>query len=117
MGVTFFIGRLIEYLYVQASILARENFLQKHSQSTDSLRLSLGHPFLNMSHSITCIVTSMNGFDHSSLRERALVASRLWSQGIGAEYIAQSSVFSNILKEKGLSDSSVSKVCFMMYLS
>jgi hypothetical protein len=108
MGVTFFMGRLIEYAYMEASILARRNFSQINSQSVDCMRLSLGHPFLNTSHSITCIITSMNGFDHNSLRERAIVASRLWSGGIGVEYIAQSSVFSNILKEKGISGSVVS---------
>ena len=104
-------GRLIEYSYMQASILARRTFSQIYSQNIDCMRQSLGHPFLNLSHSITCIVTSMNGFDHNSIRERAIVASRLWSDGIGVEYISQSSVFSNILKEKGgLSGSVVSEV-------
>lgn len=70
------------------------------SQAMDFLRKSLGHP-LDHVKTVRCIVTGVHGMDAASASERLLVASRLWAEGISAEYIPQSGVMISLLKRHG----------------
>ena len=69
-------------------------------QGMDSLRTSLGHPLSFYSYSARCIVSSVHGLDAASSADRYLVASRLWAEGIGAEYLAQSGVLASLLRRQ-----------------
>lgn len=70
------------------------------SQAMDVLRKSLGHP-LDHAKTVRCIVTGVHGMDAACAPERLLVASRLWAEGISAEYIPQSGVMISLLKRHG----------------
>ena len=98
VGVRFFVGKLVERLYLEAAILRNEVHSRGFnpetnygsiSSSLDIMRKSLGHPIQTLNN-IHCIVASFNGFDSASFGDRASVAARLWMEGITAEYFAQS---------------------------
>ena len=102
MGVRFAIGKLVELLYYESTLVDQDSNLDLSQPSLerhgiDFLRRSLGHP-LKMSTSVKCIVASPNGMDSSSSSERLLVAARLWAEGISAEYMPQSGVMLSLLK-------------------
>lgn len=63
----------------------------------DALRQSLGHP-LSLANTVQCVVTGVHGMDATSAPDRLLVASRLWAEGISAEYMPQSGVMISLLK-------------------
>lgn len=105
-GVRFSVGKLVELVYLDAACcnktaidlwneLSQKSSLDK--QGIDILRQSLGHPF-EFAESITVIVCSAHGMDSASTSERLVVASRLWAQGISAEYLPQSGIMLSILK-------------------
>lgn len=52
-----------------------------------------------MQSSIRCIVVGVNALEAADSAERFIVASRLWAEGIAAEYMAQSGVISSVIKE------------------
>jgi len=108
-GVRFSIGKLVELAYLDAALSGendssgegwnKNDLLQKSGldrEVTDVLRRCLGHPF-PYSNSIQCVVASVNGMDASSTSERFLVASRLWAEGVSAEYLPQSGVMLSLL--------------------
>jgi len=109
MGVIFFIGKIVERLYNDSSNSRREALAGhldgaqvnvKHSFSSviETIRLGLAHPFPNAKF-VQCIVVSTNGFDSASIKERAIVASKLWRAGIPTEFLPQGSVFLNVLEQ------------------
>ena len=67
------------------------------SQAMDVLRESLGHP-LPLSTTVRCVVTGVHGMDAATASDRLIVASRLWAEGISAEYIPQSGVMISLLR-------------------
>lgn len=111
VGVRFFIGRIVEHKYLQASS-TRMPFLNSETNQTtpkwasqssgiENIRKSLGHP-LPSSYPVCCIIASGNGMDAASLSERIVVAAHLWSQGISAEYVPQSGVMMSLLRKKNV---------------
>ncbi len=69
VGVRFFVGKFVELIYIDATMLGRQDGNQSgnesrnidtDSQNIDLLRRSLGHP-LNFSKSVHCIVASVHG--------------------------------------------------------
>ena len=75
----------------------------KHSldkYGMEILRTSLGHPLQLCPSSVWCIVSSVHGLDAASSVARLEVASRLWAEGISAEYLAHSGVMSSLLKQQ-----------------
>ena len=120
MGIRFAVGKLVELLYYEATVVdhgdnSSLDVSQMERHGIDFLRRTLGHP-LKMSNSVRCVVASPNGMDSSSSAERFLVASRLWAEGISAEYLPQSGVMMSILKrikEESIRDGSTSvSLCF-----
>jgi histidyl-tRNA synthetase len=126
VGVRISVGRLVELLYNEAmgvversSLDGWNELLQKSSidfQGLEILRQSLGHP-LKYSETVQCIVSSVHGMDSASTKERFMVASRLWQEGISAEYLPQSGVMLSVLKrlrddssEGGASDWSLTEL-------
>lgn len=126
VGVRISIGRLVELVYHEAmaaversSLDGWNELLQKSSidfQGLEVLRQSLGHP-LKYSETVQCIVSSVHGMDSASTKERFMVASRLWQEGISAEYLPQSGVMLSVLKrlrddssEGGASDWSLTEL-------
>lgn len=107
-GVRLFIGAFVERIYVEAALESRIELEHTSALTADSkiLRRALAVPFLTRP-SVQCIVVSMNGFDSTSLPERAMVASHLWAKGISAEYIPHSGVIMSLLR-KNASDSTSS---------
>ena len=102
MGIRFAVGKLVELLYYEATVVdhgdnSSLDVSQMERHGIDFLRRTLGHP-LKMSSSVQCIVASPNGMDSSSSSERFLVAAHLWSEGISAEYMPQSGVMLSLLK-------------------
>lgn len=104
VGVRFFVGKLVELAYVDAAIAKAEtdsseqwNPNESNAQAMDALRQSLGHPLL-LAKTVQCIVTGVHGMDAASASDRLLVASRLWAEGISAEYMPQSGVMISLLK-------------------
>jgi hypothetical protein len=104
-GVRFAIGKLAELLYLDVTLSVSDDnwipseLLQKSSldkQGMDVLRRSLGHP-LNYAETVHCLVASVHGMDAASAPERFLVAARLWSEGVSAEYLPQSGVVLSLL--------------------
>ena len=106
----FSIGKLIEIAYLDAALSSTSSTtegllisdttkfsLDKHG--IDVLRTSLAHPFNLMQSSIRCIVTGANALDGADSFDRFLVASQLWTEGISAEYMAQSGVINSFIKE------------------
>lgn len=106
-GVRFSIGKLVELIYGDATSnvqrLAGDGWNELMQKSTidkpglEVLRESLGHP-LQYSETIQCVVSSVHGMDTASTKERFVVASRLWQEGISAEYLPQSGVMLSLLK-------------------
>jgi len=94
IGVIFFITKMIERMYSDAT---HDKKWQGHS-FVESLRRSIGHPLLDSSIPIQCIVTSESGLDLATCSERAQIASFLWSAGISCEYLAQSGVMLSLLR-------------------
>lgn len=101
-GVRFFIGRIVEQLYLNASLECQrsQESIVNQTLDVDILRKSLAHPFPKNNMLVTCLVASTNGFDSSTLPERIKVASTLWASGISAEYVPHSGVMSTILKQR-----------------
>ena len=64
------------------------------------IRGSLGAPLNAMPQPIQCIVASDNGLDAETAKERFVVTSRLWSEGISCEYLAQSGLMASLLKQQ-----------------
>lgn len=112
-GLIFFIGKMIERIYSDAS---KDDTWQGHSY-VESLRRSIGHPLIDSSVSIQCIVTSENGLDLATCAERASIASHLWTAGIKCEYLAQSGALLSLLRHLRSSSavhewsSSVDRIC------
>lgn len=110
MGVRFSIGKLLEIVYIDASSRssssAFKGWLQTDSNTKftldgkgmDNLRSTLGHPLRTISSSIQCVVSSVHGLDGTSSSDRLVVASRLWAEGISAEYLSQSGVIASLLR-------------------
>jgi hypothetical protein len=103
IGTRIFVRRIIERIYYEASQNAKiESKSIKNSSSNniniESTRRLLGHPNA-VYPNVQCIVVSVNGFDLDSISNRAMVASYLWAAGISAEYVAQSGVMMNLLKQ------------------
>jgi hypothetical protein len=131
VGVRFSIGKLVELVYLDAMRCGTNNTgggggsvsdttklsLDRHGM--DVLRASLGHPFTMMSNHPLSIVSSVHGLDAASSAERFVVASRLWTDGISAEYLAQSGVMASLLtqhrEEAHGSGTSVSGISFIIY--
>lgn len=100
-GVRFAIGKIVEMIYLSATLSRHSALLESGSdilhktstekQSMEVFRQSLGHP-LQFSSTIKVLVASVYGMDEASAPERFSVASRLWNEGIPAEYLPQSSV-------------------------
>ena len=101
-GCVFYIGKMIERIYSDATF----DKGQGHS-FVENLRHSIGHPLFEASIPIQCIVTSENGLDLSTFDERAQVAAILWNAGISCEYMAQSGVMLNILRQFGSDSNSI----------
>ena len=104
VGVRFFIGNIVEMMYDTAALSGRNMYSESSGgsssditkssadkQSMELLRRSLGHP-LQFTSMIRVIVASVHGMDDASIHERFIVASRLWSAGISAEYLPQSGI-------------------------
>ena len=117
VGVRFSIGKLVDSLYVDSMLSlstasadteASHKFVSD-AAGIDLLRKSLGHP-LNFSSSVQVIVASANGMDAASASERLIVASRLWANGISAEYLTHSGVMISLLMPRS-KDESTSSVC------
>jgi len=104
-GVRISVGKMVELVYLEASCTQNNNerwneLAQRSafdSQSIELVRHSLGHP-LQYSETVHCLVVSVHGMDAGSIKERFLVASRLWSEGVSAEYLPQSGVILSLLK-------------------
>ena len=109
-GVRFSIGKLVELIYLDATLSGKidltadkmktTDWIQKSSidrEGLNILRKSLGHP-LAFERSVQCVVASMHGMDAASAPERFYVASRLWTEGVSAEYLTQSGVLLSLLK-------------------
>lgn len=100
----FFIGKLVELAYVDAALAKTEvdnmdqsNPNETNAMAMDNIRHSLGHP-LALTSTVQCIVTGVHGMDAATATDRLLVASRLWTEGISAEYMPQSGVILSLLK-------------------
>mmetsp|Transcript_7742 Transcript_7742/g.19117 ORF Transcript_7742/g.19117 Transcript_7742/m.19117 type:complete len:1794 (-) Transcript_7742:268-5649(-) len=128
VGVRFMIGRLIELFYLEMSfsdkiVLESYDASSKGSNTDpglelDAIRGSLGAPLNAMPQPIQCMVASVNGLDAGTARERFVVSSRLWSEGVSCEYLAQSGLMSSLLKQQreelhgnGTSDWSFEELC------
>ena len=108
VGVRFTIGRLIELIYLETSLsntILLESFDASKGSNTDvryeldAIRGSLGAPLNVMPQPIQCMVASVNGLDATTAKDRFIVASRLWSEGISCEYLAQSGLMASLLKQ------------------
>ncbi len=88
VGVRFYVGKLVELAYLDAT----------NQSAKAGTSASLGYP-LHLCTSVRCVVASVHGMDSASTPERFVVASRLWLEGISAEYLAQSGVMASLLKE------------------
>ena len=110
IGVRFSIGRLIELFYLEMS-LSNKILLKSYDASSkgsnadtghelEVIRGSLGAPLNAMPQPIQCIVASDNGLDSETAKERFVVSSRLWSEGISCEYLAQSGLMASLLKQQ-----------------
>lgn len=127
VGVRFSIGRLVELFYLEMS-LSNKILLKSYDASKGSnadtghelevIRGSLGAPLNAMPQPIQCLVASDNGLDAETAKERFLVSSRLWSEGISCEYLAQSGLMASLLKQQreelkgnGTSDWTFEELC------
>jgi hypothetical protein len=107
-GVRFLIGSFVERVYKEAALesIIESQHIKALTTDSDILRRVLAIPFLAKA-SVQCIVVGMNGFDPTSIPERAMVASHLWANGISAEFIPHSGVILSLLRRAG-ADSTVS---------
>ena len=109
VGVRFFIGKFVELFYLEMS-LSNKILLKTYDASRGSnidtgqeleiIRGSLGAPLNAMPQPIQCIIASDNGLDSETAKERFIVSSRLWSEGISCEYLAQSGLMASLLKQQ-----------------
>jgi hypothetical protein len=106
-GVRFSVGKFVELIYLDAALSERRDSYSENwnandvdKQGIDGLRRSLCHP-VGYSKSVQCIVTGVRGLDEATKHERFKVAARLWSEGISAEYLPQSSVILSLVKRMG----------------
>lgn len=107
MGLRFFVGKLVEHVYKDVELphgsgSQVENWSNAEAgdaKGLDIVRKSLGHP-INFCTSVRCVVASAHGMDAASSAERFLVASHLWAAGISVEYMPQSGVVMNLLKQQ-----------------
>jgi hypothetical protein len=114
----------VQYVYTQAALyIDRKNYSELGStdMGLDTLRASLGHPLFSYSYSARCVVSGVNGLDAASARERFVVVSRLWAEGIPAEYLAQSGVMASLLRQQredtqGPGTSVRSRFCVLKWL-
>jgi hypothetical protein len=65
----------------------------------NAIRASLGMPLNAMPQPTQCMVASVNGLDIATAKERFIVASRLWAEGLSCEYLAQSGLLSRFLQQ------------------
>lgn len=96
-GVKFQVGTIVELAYRNAALATEEapqDFVQKGTVDKlgiSALRDLLAHP-MSLATTVQVLVASVHGMDAESTKDRFLVASRLWADGISAEYITQSGV-------------------------
>ena len=97
-GVRFQIGKIVELAYLNAALPMQTQSLDLMLQQASmdklgvpTLRDFLGHP-MSLASTVQVLVTSMHGMDTETTRERFHVATRLWNEGISAEYLPQSGV-------------------------
>ena len=111
VGVQFFIMKLVELAYLDASLAVSRYLLEGASVMESSknsydkygmeiLRTSLGHPLQLCQSTVRCIVSSVHGLDSGTSVDRLEVASRLWAEGISAEYLPHSGVMSSLLRQQ-----------------
>jgi histidyl-tRNA synthetase len=91
-GVRISVGKLIELVYLDAALsshVIQDSYAGIDTDNTglETLRQYLGHP-LSYTTPIQCIVASAHGMDAASAPERFIVASRLWAEGVSAEYVS-----------------------------
>jgi translation initiation factor 2-alpha kinase 4 len=107
-GVRFAVGKIVELVYLDASLFGSGSMfkgsvsssaekLVADKQGMETLRQSLGHP-LQYTDLVRVLVASVHGMDAASTPDRFLVASRLWSEGISAEYLPHSGIVLSLLK-------------------
>lgn len=96
-GVRFFVGKLVEIVYLQSTPRDSSNISANDPISMDVVRTYLGHPF-SFAKSVQVLVASAQGMDHESTPERFLVASKLWIEGISAEYLPQSGIALSLVR-------------------
>ena len=121
VSIRFAVGKMVEVIYKQASLPTRRTQYSEGSSDVEGmevLRASLGHPLYAYSYLVRCIVSGVHGLDAASAPERFIVASRLWMEGVAAEYLAQSGLLSSLLRQQreqnkgpGTSDWSVDELC------
>lgn len=105
VGVRFFVGKLVEWVYLDAALCRRsmghgENWSSaESSQGVEMIRRGLGHP-LTFCSTVRCIIASSDGMDAPSSVERLLVASNLWKHSIPAEYMPQSGIIMSLLQHQ-----------------
>lgn len=108
VGVRFAIGKMVGLLYLDASAVSGDaihkdsSFSDLHKvtsekQGLDVLRMSLGHP-IHFAESVMCIVASAHGMDAASVKERFVVAAKLWAAGISTEFLPHSGVMLSLLR-------------------
>lgn len=97
MGIRFSVGKLLERIY-QNSTHPDNTTTSKRCSHIESIRRSLGYPFLESPVPIQCIITSENGMDRATASERGQVASLLWRYGISCDYIAHGGLIMSLLK-------------------
>jgi hypothetical protein len=91
-GIRLSVGKLVELVYLKSTLRhSASNPSVESSHSIDQLRECLGHPF-SFAQSVQVLVVSTQGMDHESTPERFLVASKLWNEGISAEYLPHSGI-------------------------
>jgi histidyl-tRNA synthetase len=117
-GLKVSIGRLVELLYLETTLREIELTNAETAQGIDAIRSSLGHPLNDTPPPTQAIVASVHGLDNESVQHRFVVASRLWSEGVSCEYLAQSGVISSLLKQHreesqgvGTSDWNLEELC------
>ena len=96
-------GRLMQLTYIEAAVSESNKSITREKWDADSngiepVRSSLDHPLDSIS-SVSCVIASVHGMDSESAPERFIVASKLWSHGISAEYLPQSGVMISLLKQ------------------
>lgn len=96
-GIRFFVGKFVEIVYLQSTCRNSPSIPNSDPQSMDVVRSYLGHPF-SFAKSVQVLVGSTQGMDHESTPERFQVASKLWTEGISAEYLPQSGIALSLVR-------------------